>query len=54
MEIINFMTQFGNTGGAGGFPQMNEATLIYTYGKDIEEMIKWVMISGKDVTTYFS
>jgi hypothetical protein len=27
---------------------MNEATLLSTYAKDIEEMIKGVMISGKD------
>jgi hypothetical protein len=44
MEVINLSTKFGVIGGA----QMNEATLLSTYGKDIEEMIKGVMISGKD------
>jgi hypothetical protein len=27
---------------------MTEATLLFTYAKDIEDMIKGVMISGKD------
>lgn len=45
MEIINLVTRFGISSGG---PQMNEATLLSTYAKDIEEMIKGVMISGKD------
>jgi hypothetical protein len=27
---------------------MTEATLLFTYAKDIEDMIKGVMISGKE------
>jgi hypothetical protein len=47
MEIINLVTRFGISSGG---PQMNEATLLSTYAKDIEEMIKGVMISGKEGT----
>lgn len=49
MEIINLTTRFGGSG-----PQMNETQLLSTYGKDIEEMIKGVMISGKDTFQLFS
>ncbi len=51
MEIINITTKFGSSTGG---PQMNEATLLSTYGKDIEEMIKGVLISGKDTFQLFS
>lgn len=51
MEIINLTTKFGGSGGAS---QMNEASLLATYGKDIEEMVKGVMISGKDTFQLFS
>jgi hypothetical protein len=51
MEIINLSTKFGVSGGG---PQMNEATLLTTYAKDIEDMIKGVMISGKDTFQLFS
>jgi hypothetical protein len=43
LEISNLATKFGSAG-----QPITEANLITTYAKDIEEMIKGVMISGKD------
>ena len=51
MEIMNLSTKFGFSGGG---PQMTEATLLFTYAKDIEDMIKGVMISGKETFQLFS